>query len=115
MSTSRLPWALIYLAGVFLSSVSQIILKKEAGKPHRSFLAEYLNPAVILSYGIFFGCTMLSMFAYRGIPMNWGPVLETAGYLFVTVLGAVFLGEKVNRKKIAALGVIIAGILIYAC
>ena len=41
-------------------------------------------------------------------------MLETAGYFFVTVLGAVFLKEKITAKKMGALCVIIAGILLYA-
>ncbi len=109
-----LPYVLIYLTGVLLSAFSQVLLKKEAMREHAGFLQEYLNPSVIISYMIFFGCTFLSMLAYRGIPMNWGPVLESSGYLFVTVLGALFLNEKVTGKKAAALAVIVAGILIYA-
>ena len=109
-----LPYVLIYLSGVLLSAFSQVLLKKEAMKEHAGFLQEYLNPAVIISYSIFFGCTFLSMLAYRGIPMNWGPVLESSGYLFVTVLGALFLNERITGKKALALLVIVAGILIYA-
>ena len=81
MSTSRLPWALIYLTGVFLSSVSQIILKKEAGKPHRSFLAEYLNPAVILSYGIFFGCTFFMFICLDAFALELKRLGNTLGFI----------------------------------
>ncbi len=111
---SKLPYLLIYLLGVFLSSASQIVLKKEADTEHKSFLAEYLNPRVIFSYSIFLGTTVLTMLAYRGIPMNYGPVLETCGYFFVTILGGIFLHEKITTKKAGALALIIAGILIYA-
>ena len=114
MTIARFPYFMCYLTGVFLGAVSQIMLKKEAMKPHRSFLAEYLNVRVILSYAIFFGCTLLTLLSYRGIPMNWGPVLETAGYLFVTVLGATILKERITKKKVAALGIIVFGILVYA-
>ena len=114
MNAARFPYFMIYLTGVFLGAVSQIMLKKEAMKPHKNFLAEYLNVNVIVSYGIFFGCTLLTLLAYRGIPMNWGPVLETAGYLFVTILGALILKERITPKKVAALGVIVFGILVYA-
>jgi multidrug transporter EmrE-like cation transporter len=109
-----IPYILIYLTGVFLSSLSQILLKKEADREHGSFLREYLNPRVIIAYGIFFGCTFLTMLAYKEIPMNWGPVLETAGYIFVTVLGVTILREKVTKKKFFALCVILCGILMYA-
>ena len=114
MIAELLPYMGIYLLGVFFSSCSQILLKKEAVREHKNFLAQYLNPPVILSYLIFGGCTLLTLLAYRRLPVNYGPVLESAGYLFVTVLGVVFLHEKVNRKQLAALAVILAGILIYA-
>ena len=114
MRTGYLPYMAVYLLGVFLSSCSQIFLKKEAVKEHRSFLAEYLNPSVVISYMVFGGCTLLTLLAYRVLPVNYGAVLETAGYLFVTVLGALFLKERVTGKKLAALAVILAGIVIYA-
>ena len=114
MRSGFLPYMAVYLLGVFLSSCSQIFLKKEAVKTHTSFLAEYLNPSVIVSYLVFGGCTLLTLFAYRRLPVNYGAVLESAGYLFVTVLGVCFLKEKVTGKKMAALIVIFTGILIYA-
>ena len=47
--SSVLPYALISLLGVFLSSVSQVMLKKAAMRKYDSVLKEYLNPLVILS------------------------------------------------------------------
>ena len=38
----------------------------------------------------------------------------SSGYLYVTVLGAVFLKEKIGKRKLCGLGIILAGILIYA-
>ena len=110
---SMVPYILIYLLSVFLSSASQIVLKKEAVREHKSFLHEYLNVSVIVSYGIFFGCTLLTTFAYRGLPMSYGSVLETAGYLSVTALGAIFLKERITVKKLLALAVSMIGIAVY--
>lgn len=77
-------------------------------------IAEYLNPRVIIGYGIIFGCTILTLLAYRGgLPVSWGNVLESAGYVFVTILGVTILKEKVGRDKLIALGVILAGILMF--
>ena len=39
---------LLLFAGVLAASFSQVLLKKAAGKQHKSFLREYLNPWVIL-------------------------------------------------------------------
>ena len=44
----------LLLLSVFISSVSQIILKKAADKTYESTLKEYMNPMVIGAYGRFF-------------------------------------------------------------
>ena len=54
------------------------------------------------------------MLAYKGVPLNVGPVLEATGYIYVTFFGVVIFHEKMNPKKIGALVLIILGILIYA-
>jgi len=114
MNHELLPYIGIYSLGVFLSAVSQVLLKKEALKEHKNWLSEYLNPGVIIGYTIFVGCTLLTLLAYQKLPMSMGPILETMGYLYVTVFGVLIFHEKLNSKKVIALAVIIAGIVIYA-
>lgn len=106
-------YASILLFGVFLSAISQVMLKKAALKEYDSALKEYLNPLVIIAYGIFVGTTFLSIFAYRGIPLSMGPILEATSYIYVTFFGVKIFKEKVNKKRIIALVLIIAGIVIY--
>ncbi len=107
-------YALVLVGGVFISSVSQILLKKSANKQHGSFIKEYLNPIVIISYSIFVLATFMSIFAYKGIPLSMGAILDSTGYIFVTILSAIFLKEKPTVKKIVALIIIIAGIVVYS-
>lgn len=104
----------IYLLSVFVSSVSQILLKKSAQEDHKSRLAEYLDLRVVIAYGLFFGATLITVVALRYVPVSLGTVLESAGYLFVTVLGVLFLKERVSKRKWLGLVIIVAGILIYA-
>ncbi len=111
---SMFIYAGILVLGVFISSVSQILLKKSANKKHGSFIKEYLNPIVIGSYLIFVIATFMSIYAYKGIPLSMGVVLDSTGYIFVTILGAIFLKEKPTVKKIIALGLIVVGIVIYS-
>lgn len=68
-----LPYALISLLGVFLSSVSQVMLKRAAMRKYSSVVQEYLNPLVIFAYGIFFSTTLLGILAYKGMPVSLGP------------------------------------------
>ena len=102
----------IYVFSVFISSVSQIILKKSADKKYDSKIKEYLNPLVIIAYGIFFLATLVTIYAYKGIPLSLGPILETTGYLWVSLLGYFILKEKISRRKILGLVVVIVGIFV---
>lgn len=109
-----LPYVAIYLAGVFISAVSQVLLKKEAMKPHKSVVAEYLNPRVIVAYLIFFAATFMAIYAYKEVPLSLGPILEATSYLYVMVFGAVFFAEKPTKLKVAAIGLILIGIIVYS-
>lgn len=111
----QIPYILLFLLSVFLSSVSQIFLKKAANRTHRSVWEEYTDKYVILGYGLFLLCSLLTMIAYQKIPLSLGTALETTGYLYVTLWGSLLFGEKITKKKILALGLIIFGILLYAC
>ncbi len=109
-----LLYSLVMLFGVFISAVSQVILKKEAMKDHESITQEYLNPSVILAYTIFVVATFLSIFAYRVVPVSMGPLLEATSYIYVTIFGVTIFHEKMNKKKVLALVLIILGIFVYA-
>lgn len=104
----------LLLLGVFISAISQVMLKKASMKQYASPILEYLNPMVILAYVMFVGTTFLSILAYRGIPLSMGPVLEATSYIYVTIFGVTIFKEKLNKKKILALACIIGGILIYS-
>lgn len=105
---------LIYLAGVFVSSIAQILLKKSAGKKYESVIREYLNPYVIISYAIFFGATFCTIYAYKGVPLSFGPILAASQYVFIAILSKIFLKEKIGLKKFIGLSVIVAGIIVYS-
>lgn len=109
-----LLYSCILLFGVFIGAVSQVMLKKAAQKTYDAPLKEYLNPLVIFAYVLFVGTTFLSVIAYRGIPLSMGPILEATSYLYVTAFGVTVFHEKMNRKKLLALALIIFGIVIYS-
>ena len=43
-----------------------------------------------------------------------GPILDATGYLYVTAFGVLIFHERLNRRKVLALGLILLGILIYS-
>lgn len=106
-------YSLIMLAGVITSSVSQVLLKKSARKVYGSKLREYLNPLVIIAYGLFFGCTLITVYALKVVPLSTAPVIEASGYIFVAVLSYIFFKEKLTRTQLVGMGLILAGIAVY--
>ena len=104
----------ILLLSVFISSVSQILLKKAANRKYESPVREYLNPLVIGAYAMFFSSVILTMLALKTVPLSMSPILESTGYIFVSVLGYFFLKERFSRRKLAGIALILVGIAIFS-
>ena len=113
MSREMLPYLLIGFFSVFVSCVSQTVLKKAALKEHKNFVEEYLNFPVIAAYAMFFGSTLLTMLAYKKLPLSMSPAFESSSYIFVTIFGVTIFKEKLTKKKLLALALILSGILIF--
>ena len=77
-------------------------------------IKEIMNPLVLGAYVCFFGASLLTVLAYRGVDLSWGPVLETTSYIYIMILSAIFLHEKVSKRKVLGNIIIILGIIIYA-
>lgn len=114
MNRNLLIYALIMMTGTFISAVSQVILKKAAGKTYDNKLKEYLNAPVISAYSIFVIATLLSVFAYRVVPLSMGPILEATSYIYITIFGVCIFKEKVTLRKAFSLALIICGIAVYS-
>ena len=114
MDKTQLFYSCFLLFGVFISAISQVMLKKAALKHYESLIKEYMNPLVITAYCIFVVSTFMSILAYRGIPLSMGPVLEATSYLYVTFFGVKIFHEDLNPRKVLALVLIIGGIVTYS-
>lgn len=73
---------------------------------------EYLNLYVILAYSIYGIVTIASIYALRCIPISYASALDSLGYVFVAVLGLVFLKEKISIKKFLGLVIIMTGVIV---
>ena len=99
---------------VVVASFSQILLKKSAQREHTSKMAEMLNRQVIFAYGIFFISVVINVVALgHGVKVKDLPILEALGYIFVPILSLIFLKERISGKNIAALSMIIVGIIVF--
>lgn len=57
---------------------------------------------------------VITIFAYSGIPLSFGPILATSEYIFVAILSRAILKERISLKKFIGLSVIVVGIVIYS-
>jgi len=100
---------IILLISIFLSSYSQIILKKGAQKEHI-----YLNLYTIIGYFIMFTSTLFSLIAYKKVSLSSGQILQSLSFVFVTLLSYFKLKEKIKKRTIIGVIIIILGIIVFA-
>ena len=102
-----------FILSVFVSSCTQIYLKKSANKEHKGIYV-YLNKTVIISNTIFVGVTLAIVILYRYIQLSTATLLNASSYIFILILSYLFLKEKISKNRIIGILFIIAGISVYA-
>lgn len=107
-------YVLIYLLGVFVAAVSQVMLKIAAQRDYDNLFKEYLNPLVIFAYILFFMTSLMIIYAYKQVPLTYGPILEASSYIFVTIFGVAIFKEKFGWRRGLALMLILVGIVIFS-
>ncbi len=105
-------YIVLFVFSVFISSVSQILLKKSTNIVRKNIFREYFNLPVIISYALFFLSTLLTVVAYKNVPLSLGPILESLGYVFVTSMSFFFLKEKITLKQLFGIVLILLGIIV---
>ena len=102
------------LFNVFVAAVAQMLLKKAAITPHKSFIKEYLNPWVIGGYSLMVFSLVSNVYVLsQGVPLKELGTIEAASYLFVPALAFVCFKEKINLRKAAAIALILAGVVVF--
>ena len=106
-------YAFMFVFSVFVCSCTQISLKKAAAED-RHGISIYLNKTVIISNVIFVGATFVSTILYRHIQLSTASLLGSLSYVFVPVLSLVFIKEKISKRKISGIVLIIMGLAVFA-
>ena len=105
------PYLMVFV--MFISSFGQILLKKSAMKTHKNKWREYFNPLLFAAYTLYTFVNLTIIYCYRYIPLSMGPILQSTGYVFATITGAVFLGEKITKRKVLGLALILSGVAVF--
>lgn len=107
--------AFVYVALVVATvSVSQVLLKIGANRSvGKSVSAPYTNPYTIVAYCLYLVNTVLGVYALKNIELSFFYAATSLKFLVIFVLSVVFLKERVNKYKVAAILLIFVGVLVF--
>ena len=107
-------WIWLIALGSLIASLSQVLLKKSAGKTYSSVLKEYFNPYVIIGYGMMVGATLCGLIAYKnGVEYKNGVIMESVGFVMVMIFSRIFFKEALTFKKILGNVLILIGMVVF--
>nr|MCR5161408.1 EamA family transporter [Lachnospiraceae bacterium] len=52
-------------------------------------------------------------YALRVVPYSYSPIIESTSYIFIPVFGVFLLHEKISRRRLLGIGIMLIGILIF--
>ena len=99
---------------VFIATIAQVLLKKEANVKHESFLQKFLNVKVISAYSIFLLSTILNVVAFKNIDLKYAVVFDVTGFIWIGLFSVFILKEKFNLRKIISFILIILGVIVFS-
>ncbi len=107
--------SLVFVA-VLLTGISQVLLKIGAvhhGDQKDSVLAAYLNLSVMTAYALLVFVTVITVIALREVSLKMVYAIMSLNFVVVTVLSHGILKERIGKRMIFALALIISGVLVF--
>ena len=104
---------ILAIAAAGVAAYSQILLKISTTKHHKNTLCEYINRYVIGGYFLLSLSTVLNVLAYISIDYMLGSVFGSLSYVLVVLFAYFMLHERVDRKKVVGILLVLVGIGIY--
>lgn len=96
-----------------LSSFSQVLLKKAAGKEYNSFFRQYFNFFVITGYFIYVVVLFVNIYILKFVPLSLlSSISESLPLLLSFVCGRIFFNEHITKQKVIGGCFILCGIIL---
>ena len=106
------PYWLVLAAAIVTSMAGQTLLKYGAGAS--DFIAQLLDWRTLVGLCIYGGAALLYIVALRRIPMSVALPFTAVSYVAAAVIGHFAFGEVLSVVRVAAIGLISAGVLVLA-
>lgn len=104
-------------AAISTSLVGQVLLKAGAAQSvgaATGFLDQLFRWQTIIGLGCYGGAALLYIIALRKIPMSVALPSTAASYVVIALIGWAAFGEPLGAQKLAAIGLICAGVVLLA-
>lgn len=101
---------IVYIISIVIASYSQILLKKGATSKKNIFINKY----TIIGYSLMVISTVFSLIGYKGVDMALSQVLQILGFFFVALFSYFLLHEKISKRVMMGLIIVIIGIIVYS-
>lgn len=106
--------AWLALAAAILASLTGQVLLKAGTIGDGGFLEQVFRWQTILGLGCYGGSAFLYILALRQIPMSVALPSTAVSYVAIALIGYFAFGEPLGAQKIAAIGLICAGVVLLA-
>lgn len=104
----------LVILSVLSSAVAQMLLKQGTKGQDASLLRQYLNIWVVSGYTILGAALLLNIFCIsHGVQVKEIGGIESLSYLFVPCLSWLFFKERVTRRKMVAILIIMIGVGVF--
>ncbi len=100
---------------VVLTSFCQLMLKLGVmhGSKSMTTLRIYLNFYTLGAYSLLFVATLLSVYAFKYLPLKVSVVLQPVNYLLVALLSFWVLNETLSKRQTMGIGIILLGMVLF--
>ncbi len=111
-----MPFWLALAGAISVSLGGQVLLKAGAtgAAAEPGLIAQLMRWQTILGLGCYGVSALLYIIALRKIPMSVALPCTAASYVLVAVIGHFMFGEVLGLQRMAAIGLISAGVLLLA-
>jgi drug/metabolite transporter (DMT)-like permease len=105
---------MLAVGAVVITAISQVFLKIGANRSRdRSFLASYLNAWTMAGYFLFVVVTLMSLYAFKEVPLKMAVMLLPFTYVLVSVFSLILLKEKMAKNQIIGSCIIFVGVVVF--
>jgi multidrug transporter EmrE-like cation transporter len=106
---------MLYLVLVIaFTGFSQTLLKVGANQAYeKRFIAAYINPYTFAAYGLYLLVTLFTVYALKDIPLKLFYTATSLKFVLILFLSKLILYERIDHRKVVAIGLIVFGVIIF--